>query len=228
MKHNFLALLPVLALLIISCSAPSAEKQPEDQRIRKVKISTELGDMIAILYNETPLHRDNFIKLVSEGFYDGLLFHRVIPDFMIQGGDPDSRNAESGVLLGMGSPGYTIPAELGKGIHKRGAISAARLPDQVNPNKESNGSQFFIVKGQFFEEEVFKYYERRNNMKYSDDELAAYQNTGGRPDLDYEYTVFGEIVEGLDVLDQILAQPTDENNRPFQNITMKISLIDED
>jgi cyclophilin family peptidyl-prolyl cis-trans isomerase len=225
MKQTILILLSLL--LFAACKPASQTESPAEEPIRKVLISTPLGDMKAVLYNETPGHRDNFVKLVSSGFYDGLLFHRVMSDFMIQGGDPDSKTAEPGQLLGMGDNGYTLPAELGKGIHKKGALSAARLPDQVNPEKASSGCQFFIVSGQSFDAEMLHFFERKNNMTYTEEQMAQYQSIGGRPDLDYEYTVFGEVIEGLEVLDSILKMETDEYDRPFQNVSMKIQLINE-
>jgi cyclophilin family peptidyl-prolyl cis-trans isomerase len=217
----------IMSLLLAACKPGGDAQNKAEEPIRKVLISTSFGDMKAVLYNETPRHRDNFLKLVGEGFYDGLLFHRVMNDFMIQGGDPNSRQAEPGQLLGMGDVGYTLKAELGKGIHKRGALSAARLGDQVNPEKASSGCQFFIVSGLPIETEMLQFFERNKSMAYTEEQKSQYLSFGGRPDLDNDYTVFGEIIEGLDVLDSILAMETDENNRPFQNVTMKIQLINE-
>jgi cyclophilin family peptidyl-prolyl cis-trans isomerase len=229
MKISSLIPIALLSFIIALCSAcfTSSDKASNAETEKRVLISTNYGDMKVILYNETPMHRDNFIKLATEGFYDNLLFHRVIPDFMIQGGDPESRNSEPGQVLGLGGPGYTIKAELGKGIHKKGALSAARLPDNANPEKESSGSQFFIVKGQMFEEEIFRFFEQKQGLKYTDEQIAAYMNLGGRPDLDNEYTVFGEVYEGLEVLDKILTLPTDQYGRPYQNVIMQIRLINE-
>jgi cyclophilin family peptidyl-prolyl cis-trans isomerase len=224
MKHT---LFIIMSLFLAACQQGADSKNTNEEPVRKVLISTSAGDMKAMLYNETPRHRDNFLKLVGEGFYDGLLFHRVMNDFMIQGGDPNSRQAEPGQLLGMGDVGYTLQAELGKGIHKRGALSAARLGDQVNPEKASSGCQFFIVSGLPIEAEMLQFFERNKNITYTEEQKSQYLSLGGRPDLDNDYTVFGEIIEGLEVLDSILAMETDENNRPFQNVTMKIQLINE-
>lgn len=211
--------------LLFGCNSAEPAPDPLDKTVHQVNITTEFGEMKVLLYNETPQHRDNFLKLIDEKFYDGLLFHRVMTDFMIQGGDPESKHAEPSQMLGMGENGYTIPAEMGKGVHKKGALSAARLSDQVNPEKASSGCQFFIVKGQKFEEDILTFFNQKN--KYSESDLQAYQTLGGRPDLDNEYTVFGEVIEGLEVIDQIIALPVDENNRPFQNVTMQISRIHE-
>jgi cyclophilin family peptidyl-prolyl cis-trans isomerase len=158
--------------------------------MQEVVIKTSLGDITVGLYNETPLHRDNFIKLVNEHYYDGVLFHRTIQNFMIQAGDPDSKTAVKGQALGMGGPGYTIPAEiLPQFNHKRGALAAARLGDQMNPQRASSGSQFYIV-----------------------------DNPNGAHHLDGEYSIFGEVIKGLEVVDKIAAQPKDRSNRPVEDI----------
>lgn len=188
-----------------------------------VRLHTNLGDIRVKLYDTTPLHRDNFLKLVREGFYDSLLFHRVIRDFMIQGGDPDSKNAAAGVLLGGGGPGYDLPAEI-KAPHLRGALAAARLPDQVNPGRRSNGSQFFIVQGQIQTDESLNQWEQRLNIKYSPEWRAQYKVKGGAPQLDGQYTVFGEVVDGLEVMDKIAALPRDPNDRPLQDVRMTVKV----
>jgi cyclophilin family peptidyl-prolyl cis-trans isomerase len=217
-----------LSLLLLSCSGDgSKDGKNGNSKQTKILISTPMGDMTAVLYNETPQHRDNFIKLVKEGFYNGTLFHRVMRDFMIQGGDPDSKNADNTAALGLGDLGYKIPAELGKGIHKRGALAAARLPDQVNPEKQSNASQFFIVQGIQIDEGMISFFERQNGYAYTEEEKAAYLNSGGRPDLDNQYTVFGELLSGFDVVEKITTVPTNEMDRPFENITMQISIIND-
>lgn len=207
---------------------PIAEPEPEPQNEQKVKITTSMGDIVLKLYNETPKHRDNFIKLVKEGYYNDLLFHRVMKTFMIQGGDPNSRTAVKGQALGEGGPNYNIPAEFNpKLYHKRGALAAARQPDQVNPQKESSGSQFYIVQGKPFNEDELNNMAQRGGLMFTDEQKNVYQTVGGAPFLDMNYTVFGEVVEGMDVVDKIAAQPVDENNRPFKDVKFSISLLDE-
>ena len=212
-------LFSILVGLFLSFSVFSQEKTV-------VVISTNFGDMIVELYNETPQHRDNFIRLVDEGFYNGTLFHRVIPNFMIQGGDPDSKGAAPGVQLGNGGPGYTVPAEFIDNLyHKKGVLAAARLGDAVNPKKESSGSQFYIVQGQVFTEEKLSSLSLRSRKKYSEEQVKTYGVIGGTPHLDGSYTVFGEVVKGLEVVGLIANQKRDENNRPLKNVEMSISRI---
>jgi len=197
----------------------------------RVKLSTEMGDMIVLLYDETPQHRDNFLKLVDQKFYDGTLFHRVIAGFMVQGGDPDSKGAAPGAALGMGGPGYTIPAEFNTALyHRKGALAAARQGDQVNPEKRSSGSQFYIAQGQKTDTTMLAQLERQKKFanpafSYNDEQKKVYAELGGTPHLDGDYTVFGEVVEGLDVLDKIAAVQTDPRNRPLQNITITLTRI---
>ncbi|MBX2814882.1 MAG: peptidylprolyl isomerase [Saprospiraceae bacterium] len=188
-----------------------------------ITIETEYGDMVAKLYDATPSHRDNMVKLIKDGFYQDLLFHRVMQNFMIQGGDPESRDAPSEKRLGMGGPGYQVDAEIGA-LHFKGALSAARQPDQVNPEKKSSGSQFFIVQGYQVPAQELDRWQQQKNMVYSDSDKERYQNIGGYPFLDGDYTVFGEVVEGLDVIDKIAAQPVDGANRPTSDIKMNIRL----
>lgn len=243
----------------------------------RLKIKTTEGDIIIRLYDETPKHRDNFLKLAKEGYFDGTLFHRVIKDFMIQGGDPDSKNAPKGKMLGTGGPDYTIPAEFvyPQYFHKRGALSAARTGDEVNPEKESSGSQFYIVWGKTFkpaelkqmehqmamqqERQVFnqltrEHHEEIMNLRrnrdrvglqelqdklieqtkitckqqgkpsFTEEQIEVYTNVGGTPFLDNQYTVFGEVEEGLDIVERIQNCDTDRNDRPTENI--KIEAID--
>ena len=191
-----------------------------------VLISTSFGDMVVELYNETPQHRDNFVKLVKERFYDGTLFHRIIPNFMIQGGDPDSKGAAPNIQLGNGGPGYTIPAELVDGLyHKKGVLAAARLGDAVNPKKESSGSQFYIVQGQVFTEEKLRSFGVRSGKKYTEEQTKTYGTIGGTPHLDGAYTVFGEVVKGLEVIELIANLKRDKNNRPLKDVEMSISII---
>ena len=239
-----------------------------DEKDALVEIKTTEGDIIVELYNDTPLHRDNFLKLVDEGFYDGVLFHRVINDFMIQTGDPQSKNAVSGQMLGGGDPGYTIEAEIvyPKHYHKRGALAAARTGDNVNPEKRSSGSQFYIVTGKPTDARQLEMMEMRKHdqelqttfrrlvnehrdsiesmQKAGNEEgleqlrqqliketeatvdiqplpenmVNDYQTIGGTPHLDGAYTVFGEVVEGMDVVDKIQKAETDGSDRPLQDI----------
>ena len=248
----------------------------EDETL--VLIKTNFGELTVKLYNETPKHRDNFIKLVEDGFYNDLLFHRVINQFMIQGGDPDSRGADSGAVLGNGGLGYTLPAEIKPTLyHKKGALAAARLGDNINPEKESSGSQFYIVHGKIFLPEDLEKLTRQKNMQLRQkafsqfltdtanieykmrfkkiqqardmeaykvfvdevtpmlDEIVAktpdyfftekminsYKTIGGAPHLDGDYTVFGEIVGGLEVIDAIAAVKTDNRNRPFKDVVIE-------
>lgn len=243
----------------------------------RLKIKTTEGDIIIRLYDETPKHRDNFLKLAKEGCFDGTLFHRVIKDFMIQGGDPDSKNAPKGKMLGTGGPDYTIPAEFvyPQYFHKRGALSAARTGDEVNPEKESSGSQFYIVWGKTFkpaelkqmehqmamqqEQQVFnqltrEHHEEIMNLRrnrdrvglqelqdklieqtkttckqqgkpsFTEEQIEVYTNVGGTPFLDNQYTVFGEVEEGLDIVERIQNCDTDRNDRPTEDV--KIEAID--
>lgn len=245
----------------------------------KAKISTQLGDIVVRLYDETPAHRDNFIKLAKEGFYDGTIFHRVIKEFMIQGGDPDSKGAAKGKMLGAGDAGYTVPAEFNPALfHKRGALAAARQGDNVNPEKRSSGCQFYIVWGKKYSEgqmgqlakqmkmqaeqqvfnslvmehkaEVMDMRRRRDQAGLSalQDELVAqteaimkekglgimseeqkqvYTTIGGTPFLDGQYTVYGEVESGLDVVGDIQESVTDGNDRPVEDIVMKVEIIEE-
>lgn len=191
-----------------------------------VELTTAYGSMLIQLYDETPLHRDNFIKLVEDGFYDGLLFHRVMNGFMIQGGDPKSKNAQPGQRLGTGGPGYQVDKEiLTDFIHVKGALAAARQPDSVNPNKASSGSQFYIVHGKEVKDALLNQIEIRNNVSYSPDQRKAYLDQGGFPPLDGEYTVFGRVLEGLDVIDKIAATKTDRADRPIKDVPMKVIVI---
>lgn len=249
----------------------------------KIKIETTLGNMVAVLYDDTPLHRDNFVKNIKEGVYKDLLFHRVIKEFMIQGGDPDSKNAPADKVLGNGSLGYTIPAEFKPNhYHKKGVLAMARQGDDVNPKKESSSCQFYIVHGKVFEDNVLTMMEDRFNQQtrnqifneflmktenaewlkkaqdavnskdnaklqevvnhfspqieeeltkrgkfaFTAEQRKIYTTLGGAPHLDGNYTVFGEITEGLDVIDKIAAEVTDRYDRPVKNIIMNISIIE--
>ena len=269
MKKFFLLSL-AFSLFIFSCQVETKKEKKE----QLYKIETAYGDMIFKLYDATPLHKANFEKLIEQGYFNGLLFHRVIDGFMIQGGDPESRDAKSGEMLGNGGPGYTIPAEFVDTIfHKKGVIAAAREGDDVNPEMRSAGSQFYIVQGKIFTDEDIKKVEDRinasrlNNLitqnineakeeafntggiidyqvivpearKKAEEEFKkqgyykipefkrkVYQTIGGTPHLDNAYTVFGEVIEGLDVIDKIAAVETDENDRPVKDIKMKIEKL---
>ena len=241
----------------------------------KVKIETTLGDITVRLYDETPIHRDNFVKLVKEGYYDGTLFHRVIKDFMIQGGDPDSKGAPAGKMLGVGGPDYTLEAEIKNNLyHKRGALAAARQGDEVNPERRSSGSQFYIVWGQVYKEnqlnqlgkqirmqkvqdafnnlakarreEIMQMRRERNRaglqelqdqliaeaenkvgkQGLTDEQMQLYSTVGGTPHLDGQYTVFGEVEEGLNVVEQIQNTATGRADRPTNDIDMRMTIID--
>jgi cyclophilin family peptidyl-prolyl cis-trans isomerase len=297
LKYN-LVVLPFIMFFFYACSAKVAENNDEKQEMLtnelkseivqvaetvepeknngdgvKVKIKTTMGDMTILLYNETPLHQKNFIKLVNEKFYDGILFHRVIKDFMIQAGDPDSKTAQKGQPLGIGGPGYTIEAEFRPELfHKKGALSAARLGDQQNPQKRSSGSQFYIVQGVKYDDNMLKQadaeYESQAFMPYirkylnehpsemaevqkksnigdqagiqiiidgiveklkaehpeikpykmSEKQKEVYKTVGGTPHLDGGYTVFGEVIEGLEIIDKIAAVATDKSDRPLEDV----------
>ncbi len=216
-----------LALLIsiASCSA----LRPVSQKIKKpvqVKLTTDSGVVVLKLCDKTPLHKANFIKLVKEHFYDGLLFHRVVNDFMIQGGDPDSKNATPDAMLGEGTLKYTIPAEFDTSLfHKRGALAAAREGDENNPKKASSSSQFYIVDGQIYTDSQLDMVERKYHVNIPPNHREFYRTIGGDPFLDMNYTVFGEVVTGMDVVEKIANTPKDDNNRPVHNIKMKMELL---
>ena len=272
MKYKLLALI-LMAATINSCGSGSAQnaKAQSAQDETKVLIKTTVGDITIKLYNETSQHRDNFIKLVNEHYYDSTLFHRVIKDFMVQAGDPESKNADKGVQLGAGGPGYTIPAEFvyPKYFHKRGALSAARQADQVNPERNSSGSQFYIVTGKTYNKYELQDLEKQlrqkqgqgifdrlvaQNMdsimnmqmagdndgimklqeelnaktnqifneqgpfKFTEEQVDAYMSEGGTPFLDNDYTVFGEVIDGMKAVYKIEQAGTDMNDRPRKDI----------
>jgi peptidylprolyl isomerase len=272
-------LISITLTILMSMASINAAEKPSNNKDVMVELSTEFGTMKILLYGETPKHRDNFLKLVEQGFYNDLLFHRVIKDFMIQGGDPDSKGAAQGKQLGAGDVGYTIPAEFvyPKYYHKKGALAAARQGDQVNPEKRSSGCQFYIVQGKkltdaeikqmeynllgqakesrFYEivrersaeiqklrmeknqaglnnlqseivaqlEDEFK--DKASQYVMSDEMKEVYKTVGGTPFLDNSYTVFGEVVEGLDVIDKIAAVETAPGDRPKSDVKMKIKVI---
>lgn len=204
-------------LAICFSTASMAQKSPI-----RVKISTDSGSIVVRLYDETPLHRDNFIKLVREGFYDSLMFHRVIPEFMIQGGDPTSKNAPAGTMLGGGGGNMErIPAEFHPNLyHKRGTLSAAR---DNNPAKASSACQFFLVQGKKYTDGELSMIANRTGKTFSDEQRKVYTTEGGTPFLDQDYTVFGEIESGIEVVDKIAAAQKDGANRPLIDIRMQIT-----
>lgn len=272
------AALFLTAFIALTNNANAQTMNLPDNKV-KVKIETTSGDITVLLYDDTPLHRDNFVKLVGEGYYDGLLFHRAVKEFVAQGGDPFSRTAAPGQRLGDGSPGYMIDAEINypTHFHKRGALAAARESDETNPEKRSSGSQFYFVTGKVYTEAQLKGIERKANREreiqlknqlneqYRDtimslrrardfsaltaiqDEITekvdaemkanpfrlpeqvreAYATVGGIPHLDGEYTVFGEVIDGIDVVDQITQMPTDSFQRPLEDVRItKMTIIE--
>lgn len=211
-----------LFLLFLLClSLGSYAAMPKHQYVR---ISTSKGECIIMLYNQTPLHRDNFLKLAKEKFYNGTLFHRVIQNFMIQGGDPDSRAAVSGAALGEGDVGYTVPAEFRDSLfHKKGVLAAAR---DNNPEKASSGCQFYIVQGKTYTDEQLDAIEtKRLQFKLPAAHRAIYKTLGGSPHLDRNYTAFGEVVKGLELVDSIAVVKTDEKDRPVADVKMEVSIL---
>lgn len=191
-----------------------------------VELETKFGSMIIELSDATPKHRDNFIKLAEEGFYDGLLFHRVIDGFMIQGGDPNSKGAKSGVPLGTGGPGYQVPAEFVDSLaHVKGAIAAARTGDNVNPERKSSGSQFYIVDGRPVDDSALSRIEAAQNITYPKELRERYKKIGGTPFLDAQYTVFGRVIKGLEVIDKISEVAKDARDRPQEDVEMKVRVI---
>ena len=269
MKTNQLLIIAVIAVVFAACGAGS-KKSTDMEKRTQVKIETTLGNIVVELYNETPKHRDNFIKLAKEGVYDSTLFHRVIKQFMIQAGDPDSKTANDTASLGSGDVGYTIPAEfVPKFFHRKGALAAARMGDDVNPNRESSGCQFYIVTGRKFREaQLLDMAAQKNNQRvetifnelarkhmkeiyklrkandedallelqdsleaqayamakeeepfmFTPEQLAAYSTVGGAPHLDGAYTVFGEVVSGMETVEKIEVTKTGRADRPIENV----------
>lgn len=192
----------------------------------QVLLETIFGNMVIELSDLTPQHRDNFIELADKGFYNDLLFHRIIDGFMIQGGDPDSRDAAPGTPLGSGGPGYQVPAEFrDELLHVKGAIAAARMGDQVNPDKKSSGSQFYIVHGGEVSDDMLDRLEGRNGLTYTEEQRALYKEIGGTPFLDGGYTVFGRIISGMEVIDMIAEVQTAPGDRPLEDVLMSIKVI---
>ena len=278
MNNRFLTNIVLLVMVaLLSCSNTGKSQNTNSDKRMNVEIKTSLGDIVVSLYNETPKHRDNFIKLVKEGYYDGVLFHRVIKNFMVQTGDGNSKTAKQDYVLGAGDPGYTIDAEIvyPKFFHKRGALAAARTGDEVNPERRSSGSQFYIVTGEKYttsqlasmeknlvnmkknsifsklvnerRQEIMKMQQQGDSLglkelehelvalteaEYSKDpavltpeQREAYTTVGGTPHLDGSYTVFGEVVKGMDVVDKIQNVKTGRNDRPVEDvriISMKV------
>ena len=279
MKQNFWILLIILACSAVACKS-GQKKDGNMEKETVLKIETSMGDIKVKLYNETPKHRDNFIKLAKDGTYNGTLFHRVIKDFMEQAGDPESKNAPKGKMLGSGDVGYTVPAEFvyPKYFHKKGALSAARQGDEVNPKKESSGCQFYIVTGKVFNDSTLLNMEQQKNQNkvteafnalaqkhmkeiykmrkandqdglyalqdtlfiqaeaeaakqpdfhFTPEQIKAYTTVGGTPHLDGEYTVFGEVVEGMDIVDKIQQVKTDRSDRPEEDVKIiNVSVIE--
>ncbi len=218
MKIKIISIISILTLIFYNNVSCQSNKNDEI----KLLISTNKGDIKIKLYNQTPKHRDNFVKLVNQKFYDSLLFHRVINSFMIQGGDPDSKKNIRGQILGNGDVGYTIGAEFKNSIiHKKGAIAAARTGDNINPKKASSGCQFYIVQGRKLTDAELDMIEQRTGNKYTIEQREIYKSIGGTPHLDNNYTVFGEVIEGLDVIDIIALVKCDQNNRPIDDVIIK-------
>ena len=217
----------LLIVMILVTSASTYQVQKGDLT-KDVELVTTKGTLVIRLSDSTPLHRNNFIKLVNQHFYDGILFHRVMSQFMVQTGDPKSKNAKPGEALGQGGPGYAVPAEIKPYLfHKKGALAAARTPDEINPTRESNGSQFYLVHGRVYSDEELNSVETRlNGYKIPEAHRAVYKTIGGTPSLDQKYTVFGEVIKGISVIDSIAAVTTGERNRPVEDVRIiKATLI---
>ena len=235
MKKAIVFCIALSVIVLSSCSSPKKVKTDDGaaaaettekttpnnntQKMTKVLLKTTFGDITIALYDDTPAHRDNFHKLVNDKFYDGVLFHRIIKGFMIQGGDPDSKTAKPGQRLGSGDVGYTIPAEfVPVHFHKRGAVCAARMGDNVNPQKASSGCQFYIVDGTVYDNDKLNMIAQRTGKTFTPEQIQAYTTVGGAPFLDGDYTVFGEVISGMDVVDKIAAQQKDGADRPLEDI----------
>jgi len=234
MKKTAIYCIILTIIAITACSSPKKVKSDNDtaaqessqtsqnnntDKMTKVLLKTTFGDIIIALYDDTPEHKANFEKLVRNHFYDGLLFHRIIKGFMIQGGDPNSKTAKAGQHLGNGDVGYTIPAEFVPArYHKRGAVAAAREGDQVNPQKASSGCQFYIVDGTVYDNDKMSMIAQRTGKTFTPEQIQAYTTVGGAPWLDGDYTVFGEVIEGMDVVDKIASQQKDGSDRPVEDI----------
>ena len=235
MKKSVFCSIILSITLLFSCSSPKEVKtenvsaasgtteqtsqKKNTEKMTQVLLKTSMGDIVIALYDDTPAHKANFLKLVNDKFYDGVLFHRIIKGFMIQGGDPDSKTAKPGQHLGSGDVGYTIPAEfVPTRFHKRGAVAAARMGDNVNPQKASSGCQFYIVDGTVYDHDKLSMIAQRTGKTFSPEQIQAYTTDGGAPFLDGDYTVFGEVVKGITVVDKIAAQQKDGADRPLEDI----------
>jgi cyclophilin family peptidyl-prolyl cis-trans isomerase len=214
MKWSFL-LVAMISMITVSC---------QSDKSTYALITTPYGDMKIRLYNSTPKHRDNFINLTNKKFYDYTLFHRVIKDFVVQGGDPLSKDAHVLDVLGEGGPGYQLDAEIGA-IHVKGAVAAARLDDSQNPERKSSGSQFYIVQGKAVTDLELDQWEAQKGIKYTPEQRKLYLEKGGLPFLDMDYTVFGEVVEGLDVIDRMSTVPKGRYDRPTEDQRMIVKIV---
>jgi len=219
----------VSVLVLTACSPKLSNGLRKSDLTKDVELVTTKGTMVIRLSDSTPLHRDNFLKLVKQHYYDGILFHRVIKEFMVQAGDPKSKDAKPGEPLGEGGPGYTVPAEFRPGLfHKKGVIAAARTGDQVNAARASSGSQFYIVQGKVFTDAELNQIEqqRMGGKKLPEDHRQTYKTIGGTPHLDMAYTVFGEVIKGQSVIDSIAGMPINERNRPVSDVRIvKATLV---
>lgn len=221
----------VLAAMVIFASGCGAQTDGKKGKLKKSKgdlvlLSTEFGDMKIMLYDETPIHKENFLKLVKEGAYDGSTFHRVIQKFMIQGGSPKTKINEDGTPMETGETEHRLPAEFVEGLyHKKGAVAAARQGDGVNPEKKSSGYQFYIVQGKPFNNNQLAGMEKRSGITYTDEQKEVYNTIGGTPHLDGSYTVFGEVIEGLEVIDKIAAVQTDSRDKPLEDVRMTMTVV---
>ena len=235
MKKAIVYCIALSIIALTSCSSPkkvktedaSATKEAAAQttpnnntkNMTQIQLKTSLGDIVIALYDDTPAHKANFEKLVRTNFYDGVLFHRIIKGFMIQGGDPDSKTAKPGQRLGSGDVGYTIPAEFVPAhFHKRGAVCAARMGDNVNPQKASSGCQFYIVDGTVYDNDKLNMIAQRTGKTFTPEQIQAYTTVGGAPFLDGDYNVFGEVISGMEVVDKIAEQQKDGADRPLEDI----------
>ncbi|HKR07385.1 MAG TPA: peptidylprolyl isomerase [Bacteroidia bacterium] len=227
MKKKISISVVLIAMLTLNLAAqdkkePAGAKAPASKD-QIVSITTDYGTMKVKLYNETPKHRDNFLKIAKEGFYNGTLFHRVIKDFMIQGGDPKSKTAGPDEMLGGGDIGYTIPAEFNPAlIHKKGALCAARTE---NPEKASSGCQFYIVQGKKFSDAELNQFDAGRAVKYTAEQRKEYTTNGGFPPLDMLYTVYGEVISGMEVIDKIAAVQTKPGDRPVKDVKMTVKVV---
>jgi len=216
MKKQFTIYLVALVFILSigACDTP--------EKFTYAVVETEMGNMKLKLYNDTPRHRDNFIKLANEGFYDDLLFHRVMNGFMLQGGDPESKGAAPDARLGSGGLGYTIDHEIGR-PHFKGALAAARTP---NPEKKSSSCQFYIVQGRTMSDSQLDQVQLQKGITYTEEQRKLYKEIGGTPMLDMDYTVYGEVVEGMDVIDKICAVQTAPGDRPVKDVKMKVKIVE--